>query len=163
LALQVANRIAADPTKRGTVKGVAAVVPVTLHYDNVPEEFKSIYKAYQDNEKGEAVLDIDSMKNFFAVAGVEDPKDSDFFTALATANHKNFPPTYFASCEYDILRDDAYVMEAALKKAGVPTKHDHYKGFPHYFWIFPSIPESKQFVENLINGLKWLVAQTQDD
>jgi versiconal hemiacetal acetate esterase len=117
-----------------------------------------MYKAYQDNEKGQAILEKESMRNFFDLAGV-DPQDSDVFTALATDNHKNFPPTYFASCEYDPLRDDAYVMEAALKKAGVPTKHDHYKGFPHYFWIFPSLPEGQEFVGNLINGVKWLVSQ----
>lgn len=68
-----------------------------------------------------------------------DPSDPTCFTLLDSDNHKNFPPVYFASCEFDPLRDDAYVMEEALKEAGVPTKHEHYKGFPHYFWIIPAV------------------------
>ncbi|KAK5189348.1 Telomerase-binding protein [Exophiala xenobiotica] len=158
LALQLANRIVKDPSKRDGIKGVAAIVPVTLHYDHVPEEYKSMFKAMQENEKDVPIIDKESMRSFYEFAGV-DPQDSDIFTALATDNHKNFPPVYFVSCEKDPLRDDAYVMEAALKKAGVPTKHDTYPGLPHYFFIFPSLPESQQFVGNLIGGVKWLTTQ----
>lgn len=158
LALEVANQLVKDPSKRDAIKGIAAVVPCTLHWDYVPAEYQSIFKAYEDNKEGVPLIDKNSMKIFYEHAGV-DPKDSDIFTALATDNHKNFPPTYFVSCEKDPLRDDAYVMEAALKKAGVPTKHDHYKGLPHYFWIFPSVPEGQQFVGNLIGGVKWLISQ----
>ncbi len=158
LALQLANRIVRDPSKRDGIKGVAAIVPVTLHFDYVPEEYKSMFTAIQENEKDVPIIDKESMRSFYTFAGV-DPRDSDTFTALATDNHKNFPPVYFVSCEKDPLRDDAYVMEAALKKAGVPTKHDTYKGLPHYFWLFPSVPESQQFVGNLIGGVKWLISQ----
>jgi len=158
LALMIANRIVKDSAKRDAIKGVIALVPCTLHWDNVPAEYKDMYRAYDDNKEGVPVIDKESMEIFYKHAGV-DPKDSDTFTALATDNHKNFPPVYFASCELDPLRDDAYVMEAALKKAGVPTKHDHYKNLPHYFWIFPSIPEGQQFVGNMLGGIKWVLSQ----
>ena len=124
LALQIANRI----TKKGqgTIKGVAAIVPITMHYDNVPENLKSKYQAYEENGKGAAVIDKESMEIFYEAAGV-DPKDSDIFTAYATDNHKNFPPTYFAVCERDPLRDDGIIMEELLKNAGVKTKLDFYE------------------------------------
>ena len=64
------------------------------------------------------------MQVFYEHLGA-DPKDPEVFTILATDYHKDFPPTYITSCEFDPLRDDAYVLEAALKEAGVPTKHDH--------------------------------------
>lgn len=155
----LANYIVKDPSKRASFVGVAAVTPASLHWDNVPNEYKSMYTAYEDNKKGTPIIDGESMATFYEAFGA-DPKDSDTFVALAKDNHKNFPPTYFVSCEFDPLRDDAYVMEAALKKAGVPTKHDHYKGFPHYFWIFPSVPEGQEFVGNLIGGIKWLLSQS---
>ncbi|KIY03174.1 uncharacterized protein Z520_01641 [Fonsecaea multimorphosa CBS 102226] len=158
LALEIANRIVKDPSKRDGIKGIAAIVPCALHWDHVPEEYKDIYKAYEENKEGVPIIDKKSMQIFYDHAGA-DPKDSDIFVALAKENHPNFPPTYLVSCEKDPLRDDAYVMEAALKKAGVPTKHDHYKGMPHYFWIFPSVPEGQQFVGNLIGGVKWLISQ----
>ncbi|KAJ9636174.1 hypothetical protein H2204_005446 [Knufia peltigerae] len=158
LALQVANHIVNDPSKRKNIRGVAAIVPATLHFDYVPEEYKSIYKAYKENEKDTPLIDKEAVRTFFEATAV-DPRDSTFFTALATDNHQNFPPVYLVSCEKDPLRDDAYVMEAALKRAGVPTKHDTYKGLGHYFWIFPSLPEGQQFVENLIGGIQWLISQ----
>ena len=158
LALEVANRLVKDPSKRNNIKGVAAIVPVALHFDNVPAEYKSLYKSYEENEKDVPIIDKNSMKIFFDHSGAK-PDDADIFVGLDAENHKNYPPVYLVACEKDPLRDDAYVMEAALKKAGVPTKLDFYPGLPHYFWIFSSVPESKQFVGNLINGVQWLVSQ----
>jgi versiconal hemiacetal acetate esterase len=158
LALEVANRLVKDPSKRDNIKGVAAIVPVALHWSNVPDEYKSMYKAYEDNKSNVPIIDQESMRIFFEHSGVK-ADDPDVFVALDAENHKNYPPTYLVACEKDPLRDDAYVMEAALKKAGVPTKLDFYPGLPHYFWIFSSVPESKQFVANLLNGVQWLISQ----
>lgn len=63
---------------------------------------------------------------------------------------------YFASCEFDPLRDDAVVLEKALKEAGVETKHDYWEGMPHYFWIFPPIPEGREFIGKVFGGIEWL-------
>ncbi|EME38960.1 esterase-like protein [Dothistroma septosporum NZE10] len=158
LALQIANKIKKDPQLKDGLKGVVALVPATTHWEAVPEKYKSKYKAVEDNKTGVPIIDGESMEIFFKYAKV-DPSDPDTFTLLAEDNHKNFPPTYFASCEFDPLRDDAYVMEAALKEAGVPTKHDHYPGMPHYFWLIPTVPESKIFVENLLQGIGWILSQ----
>jgi versiconal hemiacetal acetate esterase len=111
-----------------------------------------------DENVGVPVIDKESMDFFFTAAGA-DPKDPNIFVALNTENHKNFPPTYIATCEADLLRDDGKVMEECLKKAGVPVKSDHYEGLPHYFWIFPGVTEGQQFVGNLIGGCKWVVGQ----
>ena len=59
----------------------------------------------------------------------------------------------------DPLRDDAFVMEHALKGAHVPTKHDYYKGLPHYFWAFATLPETQTYIENLVKGIDWLIEQ----
>ena len=78
---------------------------------------------------------------------------------LATDKHSEFPPVYMTSCEFDPLRDDAAIMELALKEAGVPVKHDYWAGFPHYFWIIPPVPEGQQYVGKLIEGIEWLKSQ----
>ena len=155
LALQIANAVLKDPSLKSSIKGIAAMVPATINPDHVPDKYKSSYKSYTENAKDVPIIDRNSMEIFYEHLGA-DPKDSSCYTLLATDNHKNFPPVYFTSCEFDPLRDDAYVMEAALKEAGVETKHDHYKGFPHYFWIFPSIPEGGEYVGNLLQGIGWL-------
>jgi versiconal hemiacetal acetate esterase len=156
LALALANYIVANPDIRNHIAGCVAIVPATLHWDHVPSEYKDMYKSY-DNV-GTPIIDKASMETFYTAAGV-DPKDANTFVVLNTENHKNFPPTYIVTCEADPLRDDGKVMEACLKKAGVPVKSDYYAGLPHYFWIFPSVTEGQEFVGNLIGGCKWVVGQ----
>lgn len=155
LALQVANKVVRDRELKDSLKGIVAQVPVTLHYDNVPEKFQSMYTSYTENATDVPIIDKSSMEIFYRETGA-DPKDEDAFVALAEKNHRNFPRTYLTSCEYDPLRDDAYVMEKALKDAGVETKLDYYEGMPHYFWMFPQLPEGQEYVQNLIKGIEWI-------
>lgn len=87
-----------------------------------------------------------------------DPKDADNFTLLAADNHKHFPKTYICYCEGDPLRDDSKTMLKALDKAGVQTKSDYYPGLPHYFWIFPGIPQAGDFMANIIGATQWVLS-----
>lgn len=155
----MANQALKDAQLKNSIKGIASLIPITVHYDNVPEEYKSQYKSYTENESGIPVLDKEGMTGFFKENAVSPDDATCFPLLLATDNHKNFPPTYFVSCEMDPLRDDAFVMEAALKEAGVPTKHDYYKGLPHYFWAFVQLPETQTYIKNLIEAIEWLISQ----
>lgn len=158
LALQICNAVLKDSSLKSSIKGVAAMVPATIDPKNVPEKYKSQYRAYEENAKGVPIIDKEVMQTFIEHLGT-DPSDKSAWVLLDTENHKNFPPVYFTSCEFDPLRDDAYVFEAALKEAGVPTKHDHYKGMPHYFWIFPGIPEAQGYIGQLIGGIGWFLSK----
>ncbi|CAK3789826.1 Versiconal hemiacetal acetate esterase [Lecanosticta acicola] len=160
LALQTANQILRDPDPalRSSLKGICALVPSTAHWYSIPSKYASTYTAYSENASGVPIIDRESMEIFFKAVKA-DPQDPSLFTLLATDIHPSFPPTYFASCEFDPLRDDAFVMEAALRDAGVPTRHDHYKGFPHYFWIIPAVPEGREFIGKLMDGVRWLLGQ----
>ena len=141
-----------------SLKGVVALVPIILHWDHVPVKYASMYTAFTDNATDVPINDKGSIEIFYRHAGL-DPKDQDTFVALVEDNHKNFPPTYFANCEFDPMRDDTTVMVKALKEAGVPVKHDYWEGLPHYFWIFPSLPESQGFVGKLLQGVEWILGQ----
>jgi len=158
LAFQIANQVVVDSELKSSLKGICAMVPFVAHWDNVPEQYKAKYKAVYENALDTPILDAQqSMKIFFEAVGAT-PNDSTMFTILSE-NKKLFPPTYMTSCEFDPLRDDAAIMEEALKEAGVPVKHDYYPGFPHYFWIIPAIPEGQTFNANLLAGIKWLQSQ----
>ena len=122
--MAVANRIVSTD-KKNSLKGVVALVPATVHYDNVPAEYKSQHTSVQDNKEA-PVLAKESMDSFYEFIGAK-KDDPDFFPLLNPSNFKNYPPTYFAVCEGDPLRDDGIIMEGALKKAGVPTKLDFCK------------------------------------
>jgi versiconal hemiacetal acetate esterase len=158
LAFAVANKIVANPQLKDSVKGVVSIVPCLLHPDNVPAEYKSDYKSFAENGVDVPVLTALSMRQFYDAAGA-DPTDSSVFVLLEKENLKNFPPSYIVTCGADPLRDDGVIMEKALKAAGVPVKSDNYPDLPHYFWIFPGIPQAQLFVGNLIAGTKWVIDQ----
>jgi len=158
LALSIANQVIRDPKLKPSLKGIAAQVPCTTHPDNIPSKWASKHTSYVDNAENTPVIDKESMDIFYKYLEAK-PDDASAFTILAEDKHAEFPPTYFTSCEFDPLRDDGKCMELALKEAGVPTKLDYYPGMPHYFWIFPPVPEGQTYLGNLIAGIEWLKSQ----
>ncbi|KAE8375823.1 Alpha/Beta hydrolase protein [Aspergillus bertholletiae] len=160
LALAVANHYAQRADSRKYIQGVVALVPLTLHWDNVPAEYKADYKSYDDNAANVPIIDKSTMESFYLEAVGADPSDSSIFTGLSS-HHQNFPPTYICTCGADPLRDDGTVMEKALRKAGVPTKLSTYPDLPHYFWIFPELEASGAFVKDVIAGASWVISQMQ--
>lgn len=139
LALAVANRVTSNPEKKDGVRGIVAIVPLTLHPKHVPEEYKADFKSYTENAEGVPVIDKKSMDQFYEYTGV-DPKDKSYFTALDTENLKNFPPTYICTCEFDPLRDDGQIMAKALQKNGVSVKTDFYEGKFFFYIYYISFP-----------------------
>ncbi|KAJ0423076.1 Alpha/Beta hydrolase protein [Aspergillus carlsbadensis] len=157
LALAVANHYAQQPDTKKYIKGVVALVPLTLHWDNVPAQFEKDYRSYTENATDVPIIDGSSMKTFYEAVDA-DPTDARIFTALSPY-HCNFPPTYICTCEADPLRDDGTVMEKALRAAGVPTKLTAYSNLPHYFWIFPDLQATGKFVNDVISGVQWVISQ----
>lgn len=111
-----------------------------------------------DNATNVPIIDKESNETLCRAAAL-DPKDSSYLTLLAEENHRLFPPTYFAACEYDPLRDDAFTMQKALEDKGVETKLDYWTGLPHYFWTFPQLRESEEFKVKLLEGIEWVKSQ----
>ncbi|KAK1977236.1 Alpha/Beta hydrolase protein [Colletotrichum cereale] len=75
--------------------------------------------------------------------------------------HKGLPPAYLQVAGLDPLRDEALIYERVLREeVGVATRLDIYPGLPHYFWtIFPRLEKSRQFVEDTVRGVRWLLEQ----
>lgn len=65
LALSVANQVVKNPSTRDHIKGCVGIVPVSLHPDNVPAEYKSEYNAYKINDDA-PVIDDKSMAAFYS-------------------------------------------------------------------------------------------------
>lgn len=65
LALQAANKIVQDPELKTSLKGIAAQVPCTAHWETVPEKYKSKYKSYEENKSGVPIIDKESMETFY--------------------------------------------------------------------------------------------------
>lgn len=134
------------------VKGVVALVPVTLHPENVPTKWAHRYLSYVENGDDVPVIDRYAIDGLFATAALEGAGEN-FFVGLDESNHRLFPPTYVVTCEVDPLRDDGAILAESLRSNGVRVKHDHYEGLPHMFWMFPSLPETSEFMGKLLVGV----------
>lgn len=132
-----------------------ALTPVTAHPDSVPEAYKHLYKSYAENATGVPIIDGASMKTFTEAVEAK-PDDESTFVTLS-GRLAQFPPTYVAVCGKDPLRDDGVVLERMLRDQGVRTRLDMYEGFPHYFWIFPSVKTGQAFMANAIKGVQWVL------
>lgn len=137
-----------------------AVVPATVHRHNVSSEYKTLYEDFTKEASTAPFIDVESVDFFYNEAGL-DPNDSTYFTLLAKENNGQFLPTYIISCEYDPLRVDAHLLKKALQDAGVKVKHDEFGGLPHYFWMFPQLPETASFGQTLLAGIEWVKGQVQ--
>lgn len=60
----------ADENKAHWVKGIVALAPALLHPDNVPEEYRGLYKAYDDLRTGAPLQDGESMILFYSKSGL---------------------------------------------------------------------------------------------
>lgn len=132
-----------------------ALTPVAAHPDSVPPAYAHLYTSYTENASGVPVIDADSMASFLRAVDA-DPRDESTFVTLSDRLGR-FPRTYVAVCGKDPLRDDGIVVEAMLRDQGVETKLERYDGFPHYFWIFPSVPTGARFMQNTIRGVQWVL------
>ncbi|KAF2997196.1 hypothetical protein E8E13_006420 [Curvularia kusanoi] len=158
LALSAARKLAVGhpSVPNETIKGVVAVVPVTLHPQNVPERFKAEYTAYEQNGDDSPMINRTSMEQFFDLAEI-DSHNLEYFSAADLDGHRLFPPTYIGTCEFDPLRDDERLMAKSLLDAGVAVRSDHYDGLPHCFWIFPKLLETDVSMEKTLSGVKWVI------
>lgn len=160
LALSVTRRVvlgksSAVPAAR--LAGLVLLSPVSLHPDNVPAALQSQYTAYTDLATNTAVVDTAAMRTFFGASGVS-PTDPDAFAALDLPI-EGFPPTYVAVCENDVVRDDGNVVASILKSSGVSVQHKVYRGLPHCFWIFPTLPETAGFEKDTVSAIRSLLGK----
>ena len=82
---------------------------------------------------------------------------------LHRAGHKDLPPAYIQICGLDPARDDGFIYDRVLREAGVKTRVDVYPGLPHAFWAFlPQLSSSKKYSADLIDGISWLLEQSQN-
>ncbi|KAJ3543478.1 hypothetical protein NM208_g3559 [Fusarium decemcellulare] len=158
LALAVTRKVALGQASipADSCKGMVVLCPVTLHPLNVPAKYQAVYQSYEEKKENVPVVDQTSLSQMFDNTGIE-PDDEQYFPVLDDGCLKLFPPTYLVTCGQDPLRDDGKVLQAALSSAGVPIQANHYDNMPHCFWMVPSLPETKTFLNFLMKGVEWIV------
>jgi len=157
LALSVALKLI-DTGYGDTLKGVVAVVPVTVLPDAVPEELKSKYTSY--DEHAEHTIDTASAMKVFIDTYGGSPTDP-YVSPLLHKRIKDLPKVYLVGAEMDTLRDDARLLKQYLDDAGVPNIYDEFAGYPHFFWAYPSpllADIRADYSRNLLKGFKFVLS-----
>ncbi|KAL4808016.1 Alpha/Beta hydrolase protein [Aspergillus unguis] len=155
LALGVALKMI-DQGRGDSIKGVVALVPITIHPDAVPADLQPRYTAYKENADA-TVNTASAMRTFLDAYGA--PPDDIYTSVLLHPKLNQLKKVYLAECGADTLRDDARLLKEELDKAGVPTKYDAYPGFPHYSWTFPSPildQHREEFLGKVLGGVAWV-------
>jgi len=139
------------------VLGVAALVPVTIGEGAVPAQLKSKYRSMEENAQG-PLVDYKLIRQLFEANGHHD--DDPSFSVLLSLTIAKMPPTYIVTCGADVLRDDGLLLVNELRQNGIEVKHDHYPGYPHYFWATPGLMMNIKFRDNVISGIRFLLSST---
>ena len=137
------------------ITGQGLAYPTLIDEDEVPEKFKSYYKAWEWNKDAPG-LNRSSLEEIKKVTQM-DPNSPLRNPLKSSAPLVEIPPTYIQALGADPLRDDSLIYDEVLKEAGVKTKFDVYPGHPH--WHFPGLEITKKLQADIGVGVGWLLGQ----
>lgn len=88
------------------------------------------------------------------------PPDDPRISFLLNSDHSSLPTrAYFQICGGDPLRDEALLWQKLLQeRSGTKTKVHLYSGMPHGFWRFLQMKASQEWLEDLLQGVRFLCA-----
>ena len=136
--------------------------------EKLPEQYRAEYLSHPSvTPSADPVLTVDDPKNPTAKMreilkpDVDSPLFVPFLYGQTPNGHRGLPAAYLQVAGLDPLRDEALIYERVLREqAGVKTRLDLYPGLGHYFWTnFPRLEASRRFVEDTVEGVRWLLEQ----
>ncbi|KAF9261879.1 hypothetical protein L218DRAFT_868985 [Marasmius fiardii PR-910] len=145
-----------DPFFKDTpVTGQCLHVPAVIHYQAVPEKYKSSLLSWDENKDGPLLTANDVIR--FIDYYKPEPTDPRF-SPLLLSSHKSLPPAFIQICGKDPLRDEAFLYDKVLRDAEVLTKVEVYPGVPHGFeGLGFDTTQGKKSREDFVKGLQWLL------
>jgi acetyl esterase/lipase len=132
-------------------------VPLVLAEEIVPEKYREVYLAREQNAN--APMGPDKRAADILRAAWKPDIYSPLFSPFNWDSRlEGLPPAYFQVCGGDRLRDDSLIYERELRDQGVKTRIDIYRGLPHAFWeILPGLKASKKARVDVGKGIAWLL------
>ncbi|KAH6652734.1 Alpha/Beta hydrolase protein, partial [Truncatella angustata] len=139
--------------------GVFLSIPVALWpnaYHLVPSEWSDQLQSTKQNSDA-PLLTVKGLE-LIQEAYKADAGDTRI-SFLLNKDHSNLPTrAYFQICGLDPLRDEAFLWEKLIRKhSSTKSKLHIYSGLPHGFWRFAQIDASQKWLDDLIEGIRFLL------
>ena len=156
LAAAAANRLCATP-EEAFLRALLLLYPV-LDYPN------GQHPSYTENATGyglEAKLMRWFWQQYAQGAAADDPDVS----PLRLHTYPSLPPTFLATSEYDVLRDEGIAYGEKLKSSGVTVTHLHAPDMNHNFAVHPAtvarFPQSETALHQIAEWLRITLARSR--
>lgn len=152
LAAVTANQLCAEGgALRDALKALLLLYPVTAHPS-------AAFPSYTENAVGYG-LDAGLMRWFWEQYAAGVAPDDPNVAPLSLENVPALPPTFIATAEYDVLRDEGIAYAEKLTAAGVAVTHLHAPDMGHNFPATPNlVGRFPQPIETLADIAAWLQA-----
>lgn len=128
-----------------------------------PEDLRSYFQSREQNANA-PVLNAAALAGGAMALQCKDMSSELRFPSLSDSAEPlaEQPRTYIQACGMDPLRDDGLIYEEVLKRAGVQTRLDFYKGAPHAFWLVLPLEGTgseigREAVVDILVGFGWLL------
>ncbi|KAM0514450.1 hypothetical protein ACHAPE_006743 [Trichoderma viride] len=140
------------------LSGQCLIVPTVLVYSgpqSVPSGWAEKVVSHQENAEA-PVFGEKEWQKYLTLLNVPESERKKGENFPVWADLKGLPRTYLAMDGPDPIRDEGYLYEAMLRKAGVQTRTDHYE-LPNWFVQFPQLPTTARAGMELATGVRWLL------
>jgi len=151
LAVATTLRVLKEPGLKPN--GLIAACAPTIHPDAIPDELKSLWRP--ERYKDSAMLTRDVIKTCSDAYGA--PAEEPLCSVLLHPDLKDLPATYLVGCTKDPTFDDMMMLYSKLNQAGVPVQFEVAHGFPHFFWMLPTLQRSQELMDNWTVRLKEMI------
>ncbi|KAK4496565.1 hypothetical protein PRZ48_012545 [Zasmidium cellare] len=152
-------QIGRDEGLNPPLTGQYLCVPSLLWQDVVPEEYKEDYQSRYNSGLNDPILgDLVKVTMPPNIAG--EGNSTPLFSPLIHPNMKNLPPCFLQVGGLDPLRDEAIIWDRVFKENGGKSNLKVYDGYGHMFWTnWPLMEQSTKFVQDTLEGFKWLLRE----
>jgi acetyl esterase/lipase len=153
----------AAPKLAKPITGQHLLVPLVATPESVPEEYKSLFTAWEDNKD---IQGLNTATLQMILNGLQITNYSSLWISPLAELVKREPvnkiPIYMEHCGLDPMRDDVTVLKQVLNSRGIPNKSQLFPEDIHGSWTVVDLPTKAKdptFVEAQMEGMKWLLSR----
>ncbi|KAJ7610727.1 Alpha/Beta hydrolase protein [Mycena polygramma] len=145
--------------QKSIITGQLLQVPMLLHHEAYPPEYKTELLSYVQNKNAPSLNGQMAELFLKCYAGPATHPDLSPLLAITSDQALAPPPTYMQICGMDPLRDEGLLYARLLRERNVETKVDIYPGLPHGFvQSFPQLQkEEAKWDADMRAGLEWIL------